>query len=112
MELVDGLPPSVVSIIEFLARYAKGYNNHLKWNEFAKFKGDLMNEPTRWGHVDVSAFRAKCLAEGMRAVDTDELVDYLKKRQAGRRLVPQSSYRTFKFGPPPEKPEPYISNNW
>lgn len=114
MELVDGLPPSVASIAEYLAMMAKGYDNHLKWNEQAMFKADLMNLRHRWLRVDVAAFRKKCLDEGMRVEDVTELVDWLRKAQDGRRLVPQKSYRDFKFNPPSEHPEPfsYRNPNW
>jgi hypothetical protein len=44
----SSLPPSVVSVAEFLAMKAKGYDNHLKWNEQAMFKADLMNARRRW----------------------------------------------------------------
>jgi hypothetical protein len=121
MELVDGLPPNVAGIAEFLAMMARGYDNHLKWNEQAMFKADLMNVRERWQYVDVEAFRAKCLKEGMRREDVDELVDWLKRAKAGRRLVPTRSYRTHKFklpddpaefrlGAPP--PISYRNPNW
>lgn len=103
MELVDGLPPSVASIATFLATKAKAYDNHLKWNEQAMFKADLMNLRHRWRSVDSIAFRSKCLAEGMRAEDVGLLVGWLEKAQAGRRLVPSKSYRGFRFNPPPEE---------
>ena len=106
MNSPEELPPSVVSIVEYLASMAKGYDNHLKWNERAMFKADLMNNTRRWTYVDVAAFKTRCLSEGMRGEDVAELVDWLKKRQAGRRVVPSRSYRDFKFNPPPEEPEP------
>jgi len=116
MNTVDGLPPSVASIAEFLAMMAKGYNNHLKWNEQAMFKADLMNARHRWTGVDVKSFSAKLTAEGMRQEDIDELVDWLKKSQAGRRLIPQRSYRSHVFNPPPESPAPprysYSNPRW
>jgi len=103
------LPPSVVGIIEHLARMARGYNNHLKWNEQAMFKADLMNVRHRWLKVDSAAFRARCIAEGMRLEDVAELVDWLDKAKTGRRLVPQKSYRTFKFPAPPEEAVPFAN---
>jgi hypothetical protein len=114
MELVDGLPSSVASIAEFLAMAAKGYNNRLKWNEQDMFKADLMNLRHRWRSVDAVAFRAKCLAEGMRREDVSLLVEWLKKAQAGRKLVPSKSYRTFHFNPPPEATEfpSYTNDRW
>src|SRR4051812_7205618 len=97
---MDGLPPSVVEVIGYLARKAQGYGNKLKWNEESKFKGDLMNRPARWRSVDPDTFAARCLAERMRVDDVDKLVVMLKKAQSGRRLVPTHSYKTFAFGFP------------
>lgn len=91
------LPQSVDEVVIFLARWAKGYDNHLKWNEQAKFKADLMNTPERWRNVDAQLFRARCLSEGMRDIDVARLVDWLRKAQAGRRLVPLRSYRDHRF---------------
>ncbi|WP_139368693.1 hypothetical protein [Agreia bicolorata] len=105
MELEDGLPPSVSSIVEFLASAARGYDNHLKWNEQDMFKADLMNVRHRWRAVDADAFRSKCLSEGMRREDVGMLENWLKKAQAGRRLVPSKSYRAFIFSPAPEAAE-------
>ncbi|THG33000.1 hypothetical protein [Naasia lichenicola] len=107
------LSPGVIGIIEHLARWARGYDNHLKWNEQAKFKADLMNVRERWQGVDVDAFRSRCLSEGMRTVDVDELVGWLQKAQAGRRLVPPPSYRGFRFTTPVDDPGPLrTSEDW
>lgn len=114
MDSANELPPSVASIIEYLAGMAKGYENYLKWNEQAMFKADLMNVRHRWMKVDLAAFRAKCLSEGMRNEDTVELVDWLRRAQQGRRLVPERSYRDFQFRPPPEEAAPvgYSNPRW
>jgi hypothetical protein len=114
MQLADGLPPSVAAIAEYLARWAKGYGNHLKWNEKAKFKADLMNARRRWVAVSPAAFAAKLREEGMRGEDIVELVDWLKKAQVGRRLVPQGGYRDHTFGPidEPQNPPLTISPDW
>jgi hypothetical protein len=96
------LPPAVARIAEHLAEWARGYNNHLKWNELSKFKADLMNARPRWRDVSPTSFAAKLRNEGMREEDVTELVDWLTRAQAGRRLVPQSSYRSFMFSPPPK----------
>jgi len=98
----EGLPSSVASIAEYLAMMAKGYDNHLKWNEQAMFKADLMNARDRWHGVAPEAFAAKLRQEGVREEDILELVDWLKKAQAGRRLVPERAYRDHIFSPPPE----------
>lgn len=87
------LPADVEKIIQSLAAWARGYGNRLKWNEEAKFKSDLMQSKTRWrpDRVPVDLFRERCLAHGMTAKDTATLVAYLKRAQAGKRLVPQGS---------------------
>jgi hypothetical protein len=96
-----GLPSDVAGIAEHLAQWARGYNNHLKWNEQAKFKADLMNARPRWQGVSPASFAAKLRDEGMREEDVKELADWLTRAQEGRRLVPHSSYRSFAFNPPP-----------
>ncbi|GIJ30788.1 hypothetical protein Vqi01_59500 [Micromonospora qiuiae] len=102
MANTEDLPPSVASIAEYLAMMARGYDNHLKWNEQAKFKADLMNARDRWRGVAPEAFATKLRREGMREEDILELVDWLKRAQAGRRLIPQRTYRSHTFSPPPE----------
>lgn len=106
MDLVDGLPPSVAKIAEHLARMARGYSNRLKWNEQAMFKADLMNERRRWYSVELVAFSTKLRREGMREEDIERLVESLSRAQAGKRLIPQRSYRAFRFGFPSEGAEP------
>lgn len=110
------LPNGVDGIIEFLAGMAKGYDNHLKWNEIAMFKADLMNATDRWLVIDPNVFKAACLREGMREVDAAELTDYLRRRQQGKRLVPQKSYRDHKFPAPievrPVRPKVVASRIW
>ncbi|MHA7134466.1 hypothetical protein [Oerskovia turbata] len=100
MEQSAELPRSVELFAEYLARWARSYDNHLKWDEKAKFKAELMNTRRRWLGVDPRAFSAKLLREGMRREDVLELVEWLRKAQAGRRLVPQRSYRDYKFAHP------------
>lgn len=97
------LPDDVAKIIEFLAMMAKGYDNRLKWNEEARLKADLMHSKRRWrpDRVSVAAVREKCVSEGMTSEDTTLIVDLIQKAQAGRRLVPQRTYRDFTF------PQPY-----
>ena len=95
----NGLPQHVNKILEYLAMTAQGYGNHLKWNEEAKLKADLMNVKSRWRGVSVSAVRDRCRALGMREEDITLIVDLVTRAQAGRRLVPQRSYRDFQFEP-------------
>lgn len=94
------LPEGIAAILEHLAGMARGYNNHLKWNEVAKLKADLMNTPARWRAVPVARVRERCLDLGMRAEDVDEIVDLVTRAQAGRRLMPQAGYRDFRFAQP------------
>ncbi|WP_374928609.1 hypothetical protein [Kytococcus sedentarius] len=89
------LPESVVKIVDYLARMSAVYG-HMKWNERDQFKADLMVNPKRWRGVDPGAFRDTCLAEGMRAEDVDELVDYLRRAQDGRRLRPPKGTGPFR----------------
>ena len=93
------LPNGIDGILEYLAEMAAGYGNHLKWNEVAKLKADLMNVRHRWIGVPLEAISKRCLALGMRQEDVDEIKDLVGKAQAGRRLVPQRSYRGHKFQP-------------
>lgn len=80
---------------------ARGYGNHLKCNEVAKLKSDLMEVPQRWAGVAVDAIRERCISLGMADEDAHQIADLVTKAQAGRRLVPQPSYRGFRFALPP-----------
>lgn len=101
MELKDGLPPSVADIIEFAGTMAEGYG-YLKWNEQAMLKADMMNARQRWMRVDLRAIKAKCLAVGLTREESDEIVDWVKRTQQGRRLVPAKPYRDHRFPAPVE----------
>lgn len=92
-----GLPPGISGILEYLAQMASGYGNRLKWNEVAKLKADLMNVPARWRGVPVSEIADYCRALGMRDEDVATVADLVRKAQEGRRLVPQKTYRNFRF---------------
>ena len=96
----NGLPPGISEILEYLAQMARGYDNHLKWNEVAKLKADLMNVPGRWRGVSVSEIADSCRTLGMREEDAATVVDLVRKAQEGRRLVPQKTYRDFRFNQP------------
>lgn len=94
------LPNGIPEILQYLAERARGYDNHLKWNEVAKLKADLMNVPARWRGVPVSEIAARCRALGMRDEDVAEIADLIKRAQEGRRLVPQKTYRDNRFNQP------------
>jgi len=95
--MADELPADIVKILEFLASMARGYNNHLKWNEEARLKADLMHNRRFWLGFPVNAVAAKCTELGMRQEDVDLIADLVRRAQAGRRLVPQRSYRDSTF---------------
>lgn len=78
---------------------AAGYRNHLKWNEVAMLKADLMNMRHRWAGVSPEHIADRCLELGMRAEDVKEIELLVTKAQAGRKLVPQRSYRDHRFKP-------------
>ena len=93
----EELPADIIAILEGLARWACGYNNHLKWNEEAKLKADLMHNRRRWQGFPVSAITVKRVALGMRDVDVALITDLVRRTQEGRRLVAHRSYRDFSF---------------
>lgn len=105
----------IEGIFEYLQGSVAGYG-HLKWNEVAMMKADMMNMRPRWLGVDVHAFRARCVRAGMTDKETAEMVDYLRRTQAGKRLVPQRTYRDFRFAQDPPEPEngvgPVTSRQW
>ncbi|WP_133831373.1 hypothetical protein [Arthrobacter sp. AG258] len=96
---MEELPNGIDRILEYLAEMASGYGNNLKWNEVAKLKADLMNVPHRWLGVSVQSVSERCQDLGMRHEDVQEIQELVTKAQAGRRLIPQKSYRDFKFKP-------------
>lgn len=102
--MTEQLPTDIVEILEFLAMMAKGYDNHLKWNEEAKLKADLMHNRRYWVGFTSAAVRDKCRALGMTFEDATLIEDLVSRAQAGRRLVPDRSYRdsTFRHKRPAE----------
>ena len=60
-------------------------------------KADLMNMRRRWFGVSVETVIRHCRSLGMRETDVVEIADLVHKAQAGRRLVPQRTYRDFHF---------------
>jgi hypothetical protein len=100
--MASALPDDLNEIIEYVADWAKGYSSGLKWNEVAKLKSDMTEVRERWApdRAPVDAVEAKCLEAGLSETDTATIIDLLRKTQAGKRLVPQHSFRGFKFNPP------------
>ena len=91
------MPVDIERILELTAIWAKGYDNHMKWNEVAKLKSDMMRRMNRWRLVTTQQIREKCLALGMRPEDVDVICDIHARRLSGRRVVPQDGYRDFEF---------------
>jgi Na+/pantothenate symporter len=92
------VPGDIDKILDFIGGKARAYN-YLKWNEQAMLKADMMNVPARWISARISPDRLqrKAVAVGLTAEEAAEVADWLRKRQAGRKLVPRSQYRTWKF---------------
>jgi hypothetical protein len=59
-----------------------------------------MNVPGRWRGVSVSEIADSCRMLGMREEDAATVADLVRKAQEGRRLVPQKTYRDFRFNQP------------
>lgn len=95
--MTNTLPDDIVKILEHLADWASGYDNHLKWNEEAKLKADLMHNRRYWVGFPTSAVRVKCVELGMCEEDVSLIADLVGRAQQGRRLVPQRSYRDHVF---------------
>ncbi|WP_280249208.1 hypothetical protein [Nocardia abscessus] len=93
------LPADIVKIAEFLARNAKLSGGAMKWNEEAKIKASMMNEPTRWvsDRVSPQAFESACREAGLPADDAATVGEFLREVHGGRRLVRNSQYRDFEF---------------
>ena len=108
----NDLPNGISQILQYLAQMARGYDNRLKWNEVAKLKADLMNVRARWLGVPVSEIADYCRALGMRAEDVTEIAALVKKTQDGHRLVPQKTYRGFRFNQPLDEPATVTSRQW
>ncbi|MBF6227130.1 hypothetical protein IU470_18715 [Nocardia abscessus] len=91
-----------MKIAEFLARNAKLSGGAMKWNEEAKIKASMMNEPTRWvsDRVSPQAFESACHEAGLPADDAATVGEFLRKVHGGGRLVPNSQYRNFQFAIP------------
>jgi hypothetical protein len=77
----DDLPHGIPETLEYLARTARGHDNHLKGSDVAQLKADLMNAPTRWLEVPVSEIADRCRTLGMRDEDVATVVDLVKRTQ-------------------------------
>ena len=91
------MPTDIEKILEYIAQYAKGYGNHMKWNEEAKLKPDMMRRMDRWSLVTTQQIREKCIDLGMCEGDVITICDMHARRFQGRCLVSQHIYDNFKF---------------
>jgi hypothetical protein len=96
------LPPDVEAFMDFIGdniRLSGGF----VWNERDRIKSDMMLMPHRWAptRVTAEALRGECEAIGMTAEDVSEVVDWLRRRQAGRTLRP-NHIRDFRWHQDPE----------
>lgn len=61
------MPEDIECILEYVVECSKGYDNHMKWNEEAKLKADMMKHVDRWRLVSTllptgcAACSAPCL---------------------------------------------------
>lgn len=94
------MPEDIEAILKLTAELAKGYGNHMKWNEEAKLKSDMMWHMDRWRLVTTQEIEDKCRSLGMREEDMRTICDMHVRRLQGRRLVPASSYRSFEYRHP------------
>ena len=91
------MPTDIEKILELIAMWAKGYDNHMKWSEEAKLRSDMMRHTDRWRLVSTQQIRDKCHDLGMRAKDVETICDMHSRRLQGHRLLPQRSYKGFEF---------------
>ncbi|NUP20773.1 MAG: hypothetical protein HOZ81_32795 [Streptomyces sp.] len=98
----SALPPDVEEFMDFIGMNIKASGGFV-WNERDKIKSDMMKVPRRWrsDRVPVDAFRHKCESIGMTTEEAREVANWLSRRQAGRRLVPQFD-KKFRWHQDPE----------
>ncbi|MCT2262470.1 hypothetical protein M3F59_12740 [Brachybacterium muris] len=111
--MASEIPADIDHILKGLAAWAEGYSTGLKWNEVAKLKADLMANRRYWLGVPVAAIRVRLRELGMSDADASTVCDLVSRAQAGRRLVPHWSYRSFTFdhSDAPERPIPRPSTS-
>ena len=91
------MPKDIKNILALTAMWARGYDNHMKWNEEAKLKADMMRHIDRCCLVTTGEIENECRSLGMREEDVRTICDMHARRLRGRRLVPAPSYRTFQY---------------
>lgn len=95
----SGLRSDLQQITALIGQWVKMSGGHFSWMEQSKVKADMMNVPARWNasRITPSTLQHRCQAVGLKGADAAKIADWLSKVQAGRRLVPHSSYKTFRF---------------
>lgn len=91
------MPEDIEHILEYAATMAWGYDNHMKWNEEAKLKSDMMRRIDRWRKVTTEKICMKCDELGIRIEDVETICDMHACRLRGRKLVLQHFYKGFEF---------------
>lgn len=112
----EKLPLDIAKAIEWLGEYSSVYG-YLKWNEEARLKSSLMLEWPAWAQCDRSGLESAFRQAGFGDEDMSTIMSMIDRRFAGRRLVPDKSYRDFTFGlklPEPDfgVSEPKHSREW
>jgi hypothetical protein len=91
----EQLPPDILVVIDYLAAMAsRSTGKRLDALESDGFKSELMLRTSRWrrDRVRPAAFSEACIAAGLRPEDAAKLVDYLQKRQRGKRLQQRATH--------------------
>ena len=91
------MPEYIKSILKLTEVWARGYDNHMKWNEETKLKADIMRHMDRWGLVTTEEIGDEFSSLGMREEDVQTICDMHARRLQGRRLVPAPRIRTFEY---------------
>lgn len=92
-------PPEILVSIDWLVRKANGYRGRLQSLEVHSFKSDLVERSGRWtrDRVPPAAFTAACTEAGLAPDNTAKLVEHLRNRQTGKRLVVHRFRRKWTF---------------
>ena len=85
------MPEDIQRILKYVADYAKSYDSHMKWNEGAKLKSDMMLRMDRWRLVTTEEIEDECRALGMREEDVRAIRDMYAKRMRGLASSPRGA---------------------
>lgn len=86
----SALPPDVDAFMDFIGANIAA-SGAFVWNERDRIKSDMMLVRHRWSpsRVSAEALRRKCEAVSMTSRDADDVIDWLRRIQAGRQLRPR-----------------------